>query len=229
MKNIKYRKYNSYYFGYRDIEDDEFAKIVEKLEHDSLSSSEVLSGRGAVTNIDLYSGSVVIKSYKRGGLLRHFNKETYIRTGIARNESEFNSLITASEIGINVPKPVAFIRKGSLFCRYWLIIEEIKNHQSLTKISNNDEKRTRSLMKNLMVQVGKLVENNFYHVDLHPGNILVDSSDNVYIIDFDKAHKTMLNQNALTEKYTERWIRAVKKYNLSKILIEKFRITNDKI
>ena len=223
---MKYIKYNSYTFGHEGLTEEDLPKIVGKLEEVESEASGVLTGRASVAKVELPEiGPVIIKSYKRGGLLRHLNRATYMRLGVSRCESEYNYLVTAAKYGVNVPKPVAFVRRGFLFCRYWLALEEIENCESLTQISTDDPNRTKDLMLILMEQVKKLMDQSIYHVDLHPGNILVDRNDKVYIIDFDKAHMTKLSYNDLLVKYTQRWVRAVKKYNLPDVLIEKFRIS----
>jgi 3-deoxy-D-manno-octulosonic acid kinase len=57
-------------------------------------------------------------------------------------------------------------------------------------------------------------------VDLHPGNVLVDSNSRVYLIDFDKARYSYLNKDKLRVKYISRWRRAVIKHRLPESLWE---------
>jgi 3-deoxy-D-manno-octulosonic acid kinase len=74
------------------------------------------------------------------------------------------------------------------------------------------------LINDLGRQLNILVENQIHHIDLHPGNVLVDNQDNLYIIDFDKARTTPQNRQKLKKKYLSRWQRAVVKYQLPAVL-----------
>jgi predicted unusual protein kinase regulating ubiquinone biosynthesis (AarF/ABC1/UbiB family) len=68
-----------------------------------------------------------------------------------------------------------------------------------------------------------LAENRILHVDLHPGNILVDTRPQVYIIDFDKAVTTAYHSSKLRQRYIRRWRRAVIKHELPLFLHEEFQ------
>ena len=57
-------------------------------------------------------------------------------------------------------------------------------------------------------------QNQILHVDLHLGNVLVDSNSRVYLIDFDKARYSIQNKDKLRDKYLRRWRRAVIKHRL---------------
>ena len=61
-----------------------------------------------------------------------------------------------------------------------------------------------------------------YHVDLHPGNILVTDNDQIFIIDFHKARMFNGSKQKLMNKYCARWKRAVKKHGLPEILNDIF-------
>jgi 3-deoxy-D-manno-octulosonic acid kinase len=71
-----------------------------------------------------------------------------------------------------------------------------------------------------MKQLYLLIEEGIYHVDLHPGNVLVDNNHNVYVIDFDKARCWTGPKNELRDLYLHRWRRAVIKHNLPETLSE---------
>jgi len=75
-------------------------------------------------------------------------------------------------------------------------------------------------MKEVVVQVATLIKNNIFHPDLHPGNILVDSADCVFILDFDKTRLSRWKRHKLRDKYVMRWQRAVTKHQLPEMLSE---------
>ena len=73
-------------------------------------------------------------------------------------------------------------------------------------------------MPKLTNQVDTLVENQIHHVDLHPGNVIVNNHNELFIIDFDKAQMNFHNKKKLHQKYINRWQRAVLKHNLPAML-----------
>jgi 3-deoxy-D-manno-octulosonic acid kinase len=74
-------------------------------------------------------------------------------------------------------------------------------------------------------QVVLLINQQILHVDLHPGNVLVDADGKVFLLDFDKAQKVAGKRNKLRDYYLCRWRRAVIKYNLPEVLSEMFALT----
>lgn len=183
----------------------------------------VLGGRGSIKRLDLDGfGPVIIKYNTRGGLIRLFIERTYVRTGKPCNRIEFEQLINASKLGVNVPEPVAFATKGSLFYRGWLVIKEIKNSETLASVSLKDEDRTDQLLNEITRQISILIDSGLYHVDLHPGNILVNDNNEIFIIDFHKARVFNAGKEILKDKYFTRWKRAIKKHRLPETLNEVF-------
>ena len=65
-----------------------------------------------------------------------------------------------------------------------------------------------------------LVQNKILHVDLHPGNVIVDPEGKVYLLDFDKGRIFRGSRQRLQERYFARWKRAVIKHGLPAMLIE---------
>ena len=217
--------YNKYQFGaVSALTEQQMHQMIDCFETPGVSSQDVLEGRASVSTIDLKNiGRVVVRNYRRGGLLRHFNKKTYLKLCDYRCRSEFELLQHLEKIGICVPHPVAFAYQcilSTFFYRAWLITKEISNACTLAHLSVTVPDRIRPVMNNLTRQISVLLENHIHHVDLHPGNVLVDAADRVFIIDFDKARTNQKNHLRLRKKYRERWQRAVLKYNLPSILNE---------
>lgn len=180
-----------------------------------------LGGRNCVSVCNLDGvGRVVVKKYMRGGLFQYLVKEKYIRSGKTRAEVEFDLLRLAKSVGVNVPGPVAFVYKGGFLYEAWLITREIQGKKSVAELSIEREDDLSSVMEELIRQVGILIRNGIFHVDLHPGNVLVDTSGAVYLLDFDKAYGFVGRNNLLRDKYLCRWRRAVIKHNLPEVLSE---------
>lgn len=159
-------------------------------------------------------GDVVVKHYTRGGLVRHFVKRRYLRWGKIRSRVEFELLQKVIQLGINAPRPIAYAYQGMLFYKAWLATEEIKQHQTLAQVSLTDPELAYLLTDKVVVQVATLIHNDILHVDLHPGNVLVDQNKNIFLIDFDKTRFRQWRRDKLRQKYMKRWKRAVIKHRL---------------
>ena len=214
------QKYKSYFFGsISKLDDIHLETLIKIFNKPNVETDAVLGGRGSIERVDLEGfGPVVIKYNTRGGLVRLFVERTYARIGKTCNRIEFEQLINASEMGINVPEPIAFATKGSLFYRGWLVLKEIKNSETLADVSLKDKDRVRKLLDDIIRQITIMINLGLYHVDLHPGNILVTGDDQIFIIDFHKARMFNGSKQRLLNKYCARWKRAIKKHGLPEAL-----------
>ncbi len=195
--------------------------IIDTFGSPEQSSSSNLSGRAGINKIDLQGiGKVVIKQYFRGGILRHVNRRTYLYTGKPRSQTEFEMLARVRQIGVPAPEPVAFAVKGRLLYHAWLVTKELPNVQALPELSLHAPESARAVIPAVGRQVRMLIREGIYHVDLHPGNVLVDKYHNVYFIDFDKAHVSGYSKQKLLQRYAERWARAARKYDLPEFVIQ---------
>lgn len=224
MVPIKTQKYKSYSFGsLSELSHAQQETLTRIFDKPNVETDVVLGGRGSIKKINLEGfGPVVIKYNTRGGLIRLFIERTYARIGKTCNRIEFEQLINASKIGVNVPEPVAFVTKGLLFYRGWLVLKEIKNSETLVEVSLKDEARVEKLLDAIAGQIAILINSGLYHVDLHPGNILVADNDRIFIIDFHKARIFSGSRQKLLYKYSTRWRRAVKKHGLPGLLNDIF-------
>lgn len=160
------------------------------------------------------AGPVVIKFYKRGGWISRINKEKYLKISKTRSRKEFEFFISAGKAGVNVPMPVAYASRGFPFYKAWLITKEIADHTSFAQLCFNEREKALSLIPEISRNIRLLIKNGIHHVDLHPGNIVIDKNNKIYIIDFDRAHYCSQNRSCLTKKYQRRWTKAIHKYRL---------------
>jgi RIO-like serine/threonine protein kinase len=178
------------------------------------SPGEVLAGRQSVSIIDLEDiGSIAVKHYARGGLIRHINHCTYANWPQSRGEKEFHWLEVVRQIGLTAPRPIAFASTGRFIGQCWLVTATIPRHCSLIHISKQPDDRRQAIYGKLSTQIQILIRHGIWHRDLHPGNVLVDENGTPHVIDFDKA-RYMQNRRLLTAKYIKRWARAMAKYHL---------------
>ena len=181
-----------------------------------------LAGRGKLIRREVDRlGSLVAKRYVRGGLLHLVNADLFLRYGAVRSAREFAMLELARSIGVSAPLPIASIWEGARLYRAWLVMQEIKGEETLAAVSLYDEERAMGALDRFVKQLGLLVEHRILHVDLHPGNVLIDSENLVYVIDFDKSRRFKGDQRDLREYYLRRWRRAVIKHKLPAFVSER--------
>ncbi len=179
----------------------------------------VLEGRAPVHFITLPEvGPVVVKTYRRGGVLSWINRDRYVKSGQLRSQREFDFLIAAQKAGVRVPVPVAYVVTRAWFYKAWLVTREVKGHQSFARLCRVNPEKARTFIPEISRNIACLIKQGIHHVDLHPGNIILDKNNTVFVIDFDKACWCSKNETRLAEAYQNRWARAVHKYNLSKPL-----------
>ncbi len=195
--------------------------IVGLLQQEGPAAPPGLGGRRGLVRGELPGvGTVVVKAYWRGGWVRHFVKRRYLGIGRNRAEREYAMLRFAREAGIGAPEPVAFAWRGRLAVAAWLILREIPDVVMLSDLSRNTEPRLRKVFPGLVDQIALMIRRGIHHVDLHPGNVLVDAADRIRIVDFDKSRLFRGDRRRLRDRYLRRWDRAVHKHHLPPALSE---------
>jgi tRNA A-37 threonylcarbamoyl transferase component Bud32 len=180
-----------------------------------------LGGRSAIVKMKIkHIGPVVIKPYIRGGWAQLLLNDRFLNIGGCRAKKEFEMLLKIKDIGIHVPEPVMYFQKGRMFYRCWLMTKEISNQGTIAHISLTDTSLVASLLSMLWQGVDTMVENGIFHVDFHPGNVILDNDEQLCFLDFDKAVSTSMGKKALLKKYINRWNRAVLKHGLSNKLLK---------
>ncbi len=203
---------------------EQMERLIGQFSREPEKASGNLGGRNQPHFMDLEGhGPVVIKHYFRGGVLRHINRRTYLKLTGTRGRFEFELLTRIRDMGVNAPEPVAFAHKGRLFYQAWLVTKKIPEAQTLADLSRSAPERAKAVMPALIDQVKLMIEAGVLHVDLHPGNALIDAEETVFIIDFDKAKTGRKNRSMLHRRYLRRWERAVKKYGLPAFLSSRLR------
>ena len=145
-------------------------------------------GRGAAIFIQHQQHHWVLRHYRRGGLVGKFIRDAFWFTGQNRTRvaRELNLLAQMREWHLPCPNPVAgrVIQSGLLY-RNDILIERIADatdvHDILCK---------RALTEDQWQSIGRTIrrfhDKQVYHHDLNIHNILLDASDEVWLIDFDK-------------------------------------------
>lgn len=214
--------YLSYQIGSaKTISEPQKQALVHEFSRPPEMARTLLSGRihPQIAEIEGF-GRVIIKHYFRGGILRHINRRTYMKIGKTRSAAEFEMLTRVRDIGINAPEPVAFasISKTLAFYHAWLVLKEVPAAETLAELARSTPTRAKAILPHVSGQVKLLIRHNILHVDLHPGNVLVDADDQVFLIDFDNTKTGIKNKSGLARYYVKRWQRAVTKHGLPDFL-----------
>lgn len=195
--------------------DDQLHMLCKLCERQPNPSDAVLGGRNSVTGKHIDGlGSIVIKHYRRGGIRRHLINRWYFHLGATRCQREFELLNSVRNLGINAPEPIAFVYRGKLFYRAWLLTRQIPQSISFAHLATRQVSRAQRVMPSVIEQISILIQHKVVHVDLHPGNVVVDKENKVFLVDFDKGYIFSGNPNKLRVRYLNRWQRAVIKHQL---------------
>lgn len=148
------------------------------------------AGRGSTWFVQSPGGQAVLKHYRRGGLIARISARDYLFTGWSRVRAlrEFQLLAQLQGLeDLNVPCPMAAIGwRHGMFYRCALITRYIDHRDSLTELVRR-EQATPKIWQKTGHSLGLLARAGVFHVDLNPDNVLIDNSERIHIIDFDRA------------------------------------------
>jgi 3-deoxy-D-manno-octulosonic acid kinase len=150
-------------------------------------SSEVAGGRGSVSYVDAPFGSIVIRHYRRGGLVARLMGDIYMWSGENRTRgfAEFRLLAHLRALGLPVPAPIAaqYSRNGWAY-RGDLITRRIDNATTFADLLKAGRFDT-DVARRIGEEIAAFHAAGAYHADLNAHNILV-TADRIWIVDFDR-------------------------------------------
>ena len=136
----------------------------------------------------------VLRHYYRGGLVARITHDHFFYPGIKNTRAfrEVRLLQTMLELKLPVPKPIgaSVMRKG-LFYTADLLMEKIAAKDLVAKLKIDYLSET--VWKNIGKTIANFHRQGIYHADLNAHNILLDSVDKVWLIDFDRCQKRTVN------------------------------------
>ena len=146
-----------------------------------------LGGRGQALAVESPLGEAVLRTYHRGGLVRHLSRSSYLFTGTDRTRpfAEWRVNRQLLDAGLPVPEPLAaaFQRNGPLY-KGALLTRRIPDAQPLPKAAGRMAPQD---WRNLGELLGKAAGAGLRHPDLNANNILMDSASRFWLLDFDRA------------------------------------------
>lgn len=153
-----------------------------------------IGGRGGSSLIEIDGRKAVLRRYHRGGAAGELLHDQYFWAGqsLTRPWREWDILVRARKAGLPAPEPIAALaHRTYLWYRAALITAYLEDTEMLTQ-----RLRREKLPEDGWYRLGLLIKRmhaaGIRHADLTSDNILMDSRDNFYLVDFDKAR--IMNQ-----------------------------------
>jgi 3-deoxy-D-manno-octulosonic acid kinase len=148
-----------------------------------------IGGRGGSCLIELDGRKAVLRRYHRGGIMGRvfFDQYLWLGQSLSRPWREWDILLQARAADLPVPEPVAaFTCRSGLWYRAALITAFLDDTEMMTQRLQR-ESLSRECWNKLGLLVKQMHSAGIRHADLTSDNILMDSSDRFYLVDFDKA------------------------------------------
>ncbi len=144
-------------------------------------------GRGAARFIRYQDQALVLRHYWRGGLPARVTADQYLWLGLRRTRvwRELQLLETLQQLGLPAPAPVAGrIHRSGFVYRGDLLTRRIENAESLAERLESNPAMTP------WQAIGEVIaafhQAGIGHADLNVRNILLDSRDQIWLIDWDQ-------------------------------------------
>ncbi|MCS3902676.1 3-deoxy-D-manno-octulosonic acid kinase [Methylohalomonas lacus] len=159
---------------------------------DALQTAALLTGQATGRGNSFFfqfSGlNLVLRHYRRGGLVAKLLGDRYLYSGLAASRAwrEFTLLARLQQLGLAVPQPVAVrVRRHGVFYRADIVTRQIESSRTLTQCLTQT-----ALAANDWAGIGRTLRQfhdcGVYHADLNAHNILLNAAGRVYLIDFDR-------------------------------------------
>ena len=148
-----------------------------------------IGGRGGSCLIEIDGRKAVLRRYRRGGIMGGVLSDQYLWLGasLSRPWCEWEILMRARAADLPVPEPLAAcICRSGLLYRAALITAFLEDTEMMTQRLQR-QKLSRECWNNLGLMIKRMHLAGIRHVDLTSDNLLMDSKDRFYLVDFDKA------------------------------------------
>lgn len=143
-------------------------------------------GRGSAWFVHSPCGQLVLRHYRRGGMVARVSERRYLFTGEERSRSfaEFRLLRELHDQGLPVPRPVAALvaKRGAFSYEAAILIERI---EGALPMPEHPEVSSEALWHRVGQVIARFHCAGLDHVDLNCDNILV-AGERIFLIDFDR-------------------------------------------
>ncbi|CAK1949898.1 3-deoxy-D-manno-octulosonic acid kinase [Vibrio crassostreae] len=145
-------------------------------------------GRGTTWFVNLGNIHAALRHYRRGGLFGRLVEDRYRFSNWDKTRcyEEMMILDRLHRANVNVPRPVAAsaVKTGWTY-QADILVEKIPGAKDLVAILK-DKELNKELYQDIGKMIAKMHQEQVNHTDLNIHNILLDQSNSVWIIDFDK-------------------------------------------
>jgi len=173
-----------------------------------------ISGRGKVFVVRQEAETWVLRHYRRGGFIIRITEDSYVWTGLERTRPfrEWRLLQELYKRHLPVPCPVAaqVIRNGVVY-QANIITKCIENTRSWGSMVISGEVK-KSHWRSIGLTLRRFHDEGVNHVDLNAHNILIDTSNRVFLVDFDRS--AIASDGAWKKENIKRLLRSLRKLSL---------------
>lgn len=145
-------------------------------------------GRGAAWFVRGEFGDGVLRHYRRGGRMAWVSEDKYLWRGRSQVRSlrEFALLREMRAAGLPVPTPLAasYRRAGASY-RADLLMQRLADVESFLELVRS--RQTKAPWRHVGATIARFHRLGLHHADLNAHNLLIDSQNTVFVIDWDKA------------------------------------------
>lgn len=144
-------------------------------------------GRGKALAIDSPAGPAVLRRYRRGGLVRHVNRDRYLFGSVdtARPFVEWRVTARLFDNGLPVPRPLAaMLERSGAFYRAALLTERIAGARPLPDLATG---MTADDWRQVGQMLARFAEAGLRHPDINANNVVGDGQGRFWLLDFDRA------------------------------------------
>lgn len=154
-------------------------------------------GRGTTLIVEEGARRLVLRHYRRGGLVAHISPDRYLWRGesVSRPFHELTLVARLHAAGLPVPVPVAarYLREGATY-RGDIITEYLEDTQSLAQRLASGPP-----VFDTWAAIGRCLRRfhdaGVCHADLNAHNILLRDTTTVFLIDFDRGSQRPMQQS----------------------------------
>jgi len=174
------------------------------------------AGRGASLFIKIDQHNLVLRHYRRGGMVRVFSEQSYIWTGLHKTRAwqEFDVLCTLEQNQLPAPRPYACqVKQQGMIYSATLVTHYLNGTTLAERMCTLPQKAEH------WFAIGQCISRfhaaGVNHADLNAHNILLTDSGQVFMIDFDRATIDLTRQRNEFANNLKRLQRSLQKIHSS--------------
>jgi 3-deoxy-D-manno-octulosonic acid kinase len=193
------------YWRYPNTNTADFNPIVfdeTRLAEQNLISGQARAGRGNTFFVNLEGHALVLRHYRRGGMVQRVSSNRYVFTGLSRTRAmlEFDILQKMHNMQLPVPKPFACrVIKHCATYEASIVTHRLQGHTLAhlccsTTLSDQQ-------WNNIGSTIARFHKEGIDHADLNAHNILLNDEGLVSLIDFDRARFRPVSAQPSSDKW----------------------------